>query len=557
MATAADLHNQIAAAKKQLEEKKAHTQFLREESTRAEERQKLRRQLEEVQKHISHQESINSGERNYRRLLDADALGNTPSDGSKLYEPPPARFNPGSNGELVHCAEVVAKGDYEWRIDGMSWLVNTLESCSFIVGGEEFTLQYNPKCGDVGDLGGQRGSLCLVHQDEGGITFRYRALIKNAAGAYVQWGQEANECYPAESTCGRAFGPDVYFTEDVPESMARVGIFGMTHEQLLKSDWVVDGALTAKFELEVRPNVELDPMPLKRASIEVPPSTIATEFVEMFDEGRGADVTFIVQGERVAAHSQILAARSTVFDCQLNSGMKETISKEIVVDDCDAETFKALLKFVYTDDLARIEELAKLSKNEPSVVLNKLPAPFLQKLLSVSHLYQVSRLRIWCEHKLCECLTVCDAFSILCQAHLYEAKQLEHACLTFIKDNLAQVVSSTAFGKGCKEWPEVVLKINAATAGLDERSASMAFEALREKKPEKAEKEESETIDDKEAKEEDKAKNPTNPTSATGATGATDSGKGAAKESSTESTKRSKAEPEKGTEKPAKRKKAS
>lgn len=93
-------------------------------------------------------------------------------------------------------------------------------------------------------------------------------------------------------------------------------------------------------------------------------------------------------------------------------------------------------------------------------------------------------MRVWCEHKLCECLTVCDAFSILCQAHLYEAKQLEQACLSFIKDNLAQVVSSSTYGRGCKEWPEVVLKINAATAGLDERSAGMAFEALREKKPE-------------------------------------------------------------------------
>lgn len=162
--------------------------------------------------------------------------------------------------------------------------------------------------------------------------------------------------------------------------------------------------------------------------------------------------------------------------------MKESISKEIMVEECDLETFKALLKFIYTDDLQRIEELAKMTKAD--CVGNKLPAPFLQKLLSVSHLYQVSRLRIWCEHKLCECLTVCDAFSILCQGHLYEAKQLEQACLAFIKDNLAQVVSSSSFGRGCKEWPEVVLKINAATAGLDERSAGMAFEALREKKPE-------------------------------------------------------------------------
>ncbi|CAJ1393940.1 unnamed protein product [Effrenium voratum] len=92
MATAEELHAKIAGAKRTLEEKKAHTTQLREESTRAEERQRLRRQLEEVQKHISHQESINSGERNYRRLLDADALGNTPSDGSKPFEPPPARL---------------------------------------------------------------------------------------------------------------------------------------------------------------------------------------------------------------------------------------------------------------------------------------------------------------------------------------------------------------------------------------------------------------------------------------------------------------------------------
>ena len=33
-----------------------------------------------------------------------------------------------------------------------------LESCAFIVGGEEFTLVYNPKATDVGDIGRQRGS---------------------------------------------------------------------------------------------------------------------------------------------------------------------------------------------------------------------------------------------------------------------------------------------------------------------------------------------------------------------------------------------------------------
>ena len=56
MATCTDLHSQISAAKVRLEEKKIYTEILRDESARAEERQKLRRQLEEVQKQISNQE---------------------------------------------------------------------------------------------------------------------------------------------------------------------------------------------------------------------------------------------------------------------------------------------------------------------------------------------------------------------------------------------------------------------------------------------------------------------------------------------------------------------
>ncbi|CAJ1402905.1 unnamed protein product [Effrenium voratum] len=384
----------------------------------------------------------------------------------------------------------------------MSWLVNALsqneccnlESCAFIVGGEEFTLVYNPKATDVGDIGRQRGSLCIVHQDEGGICFRYRALIKNSSGQFVQWGPEGNECHPAESTCGRAFGPDVYNEGEVPPN-GEVGIFGLSHEELLSSEWVVEGALTAKFELEVRPNVELDPMPLKKASIEVPASTLAKDLLSLL-EGKG-DVTFMVQSERIEAHSQILAARSEVFGRQLSIGMRESISKEIVVEDCEPSTFRALLRFLYSDDLTLMEELAKQAKEGPAAG-GKTYTTFLQKLLALSHLYQVNRLRIWCEQKLCDSVTANDAFSVLSQAHLYEAKQLEHACLSFIKDNLGAVASSADYGRGCKALPEVALKVTAFTAGLDERSALNAFEACREKREIKeSEKEEKEKEEEK------------------------------------------------------------
>eukprot|EP00439_Symbiodinium_sp_Y106_P065893 s148_g10.t1 len=180
-------------------------------------------------------ESINNCECNYRRLVDADALGNTPSDGVKPLEVPPPRFNPGSNGELVHCSEVVVKGDYEWRIEGISWLINALEqneanfaeSCTFI----DFSLVYHPEAGEVGYLGqSQRGSLCIVHHNGDGITFRYKALVKNAEGQWVQWGQEGNECHTGSDTSGRAFGPDVYFADSAESPPHSMGIFGMSHE---------------------------------------------------------------------------------------------------------------------------------------------------------------------------------------------------------------------------------------------------------------------------------------------------------------------------------------
>ena len=56
MATAADLRDEIAKAKKKLDERRAQTSLLRDDSNRAEERQNLRRLLEDVQESISKQE---------------------------------------------------------------------------------------------------------------------------------------------------------------------------------------------------------------------------------------------------------------------------------------------------------------------------------------------------------------------------------------------------------------------------------------------------------------------------------------------------------------------
>ena len=74
-----------------------------------------------------------------------------------------------------------------------------------------------------------------------------------------------------------------------------------------------------------------------------------------------AQPRFMIQGEVINAHSPVLCARSEVFEAQLTTGMKESVSKVIEITDCDLATFKAFLQFIYTDNLASADELCSSS----------------------------------------------------------------------------------------------------------------------------------------------------------------------------------------------------
>merc|ERR1712046_138158 len=102
--------------------------------------------------------------------------------------------------------------------------------------------------------------------------------------------------------------------------------------------------------------------------------------------------------------------------------------------------------------------------------------PVLQQLLSLSHKYQINRLRLWCEHELCERIRVEDVCSVLCQAHLYEAKTLEERCLDYVKAHIDEVVQTEAFACLSQDWPQVSLKIILHNSRVSERSAAAAVE---------------------------------------------------------------------------------
>ncbi|KAM0826161.1 hypothetical protein ACQ4PT_069065 [Festuca glaucescens] len=98
------------------------------------------------------------------------------------------------------------------------------------------------------------------------------------------------------------------------------------------------------------------PLLTRKRTITVPPSDMADHLCRMLDSVALTDVSFVMddghggQAPPMRAHRAILAARSPVFEAALCGQLLEA-NAHITVPDMDTDTFKAMLRFIYTDDL--------------------------------------------------------------------------------------------------------------------------------------------------------------------------------------------------------------
>nr|XP_045090066.1 BTB/POZ and MATH domain-containing protein 2-like [Aegilops tauschii subsp. strangulata] len=159
----------------------------------------------------------------------------------------------------------------------------------------------------------------------------------------------------------------------------------------------------------------------------------ATAFQRSSSGRGGTDVTFKVGGETIAAHRCVLAARSAVFKAELFGTMKEGMmtTSVIQVDDMDAQVFRAMLGFIYSDSPSEIEE-----EEDADVMW--------QHLLIAADRYDLRRLRLMCEKKLSEYVDVTTATTILTLAEQHNCRGLKETCLEFLNSpaNLQKVMAS-------------------------------------------------------------------------------------------------------------------
>jgi len=511
MSTADEIRREILAEEERLTEERRKHEDLKDQYAQATERQRLRRHLDALiaEKNLVRQK--NGFQRMDIAMTNSDRAGPYKPEGNGITGVPLAAVAPREeeacirpvrrkNEMHISCVDDVRREQYVWKIEGMSWLNHALahyhsdyaESDTLQIGDDDlFDFVYHPQRGAIGTASDERpytfsASLAIRCCEETGSTFRYKIFIQRNDGEFIQWGPEGDEYKDIYFKTERLFGPDV---QDGPGPAD--GIFGLTHEALLQSEWVHNDTLTVKFELEVREcNNDPDSLPEKGLNIQVPPSSLGSNLLSMLEEGKCSDVVFVVNGETLMAHSQVLVARCELFEKQLQSGMSESVSKKIVVDDCEPGAFKAFLKFLYSDDFSQLSKCMKKyeakagdssggsdAANTSAISPLRSKASFLLDVFSVSHKYQVPRLNMWCQQQLCDLISETHVCELLIQAHLCEARVLEETCLTYIKVNMQKVAAMPSFADLSSKWPELMMKISLFAAGVSSSAAASTVAA--------------------------------------------------------------------------------
>ncbi|KAG2538042.1 hypothetical protein PVAP13_9NG390400 [Panicum virgatum] len=176
----------------------------------------------------------------------------------------------------------------------------------------------------------------------------------------------------------------------------------------------------------------------------VPPSNLHQNLGDLLASKEGADVTFLVAGETFKAHKCVLAARSAVFKAESTNGAL------IRVDDMDAHVFMALLNFVYTDALPDFQDMKKQEE-----------AAMAQHLLVAADRYNLERLKLICEDRLCGHIDTASAATILVLAEQHHCSGLKEACFRFLSSvsTLNAVMATDGFDHLTRSCPSVLKEL--------------------------------------------------------------------------------------------------
>ncbi|KAE8785220.1 Speckle-type POZ protein-like protein [Hordeum vulgare] len=177
----------------------------------------------------------------------------------------------------------------------------------------------------------------------------------------------------------------------------------------------------------------------------VPPPTISGDLLMLLSASLSAkpeesvkpcmmpDVTFIVDQTEIRAHKLVLSVRSPVFAAEFRWHMDES-SIIRVVKDMSASTFRAMLRFIYTDELPiKPNNNRMISLTSQDKHASRRYEAMARDLLVAADRYDLQRLRLLCEKVLAEGMDHKSVIPTLMVVHgRYHCGQLEDLCIEYI-----------------------------------------------------------------------------------------------------------------------------
>nr|CAB3483557.1 unnamed protein product [Digitaria exilis] len=177
----------------------------------------------------------------------------------------------------------------------------------------------------------------------------------------------------------------------------------------------------------------------------VPPSDIGAHLGRLLDycaaEDDTSDVSFVVGGETFAAHRAVLAARSPVLKAQLFGPMADAKMPSITLHEIAPVTFKAMLRFVYTDSLPCAD------------------GGLVEDLLAVADRYALDRLKLWCARKIWDNVSVDTVAATLDCAETYNCPELKMKCVAFLVVNFKKAVLTDGFVRLAQKFPSILAEL--------------------------------------------------------------------------------------------------
>ncbi|CAN6324076.1 unnamed protein product [Urochloa humidicola] len=168
-----------------------------------------------------------------------------------------------------------------------------------------------------------------------------------------------------------------------------------------------------------------------------PPPSVSADLHGLLLEGTRwpPDVTFVVvEGDdEIRAHKLVLAARSPVFRAEFYGSMKERVKRTVRIHDMSASTFRAMLRFIYTDEMP-IKPKGVASQDEcRDRQVARRRAAMARDLLVAADRYDIERLRLMCESILSESIDATTVMSTLVLVEgRYSCRQLEASCIAYM-----------------------------------------------------------------------------------------------------------------------------